>query len=184
MICSIGGCGRPRRGRGYCQVHYMAYWRYGDPLVEKARPTSLPEEEYLSWYGWDVTESGCWEFKGPRDAAGYGRTARESGDYLAHRMSYTQNIGPIPDELHVLHSCDNPPCINPDHLRVGSHQENMQDKVGRGRVRPKRLSENEKKEILRLRKEGATAKEIAVEFGVSPNTVFDVARRERTKKDA
>lgn len=75
----------------------------------------------------------CWLWTRGATAAGYGHF-KISGIYLyAHRASYEARVGLIPDGLFVLHSCDTPACVNPDHLRVGTAQENVQDRIDRGR---------------------------------------------------
>ena len=84
---------------------------------------------------------GCWEWVGPRFASGYGafhspglprRTLR------AHRVAWELFRCPIPDGLYVLHRCDNPPCVNPDHLFLGSMGDNNRDCVAKGRHRTRR----------------------------------------------
>lgn len=76
----------------------------------------------------------CWEWEGGKDNCGYGRF-NHSLEVLAHRISYQLLYGRIEKEIHILHRCDNPGCINPDHLFVGTHQENMIDKMKKGRAR-------------------------------------------------
>lgn len=61
-------------------------------------------------------ESGCWEWIGYRNSAGYGRLTRDKRTHYAHRFAYELLVGPIPDGLHLDHLCRNPPCVNPDHL--------------------------------------------------------------------
>ena len=84
----------------------------------------------------------CWLWLGDKygggskgGANGYGRLgAGESGKYLlAHRVSYILSVGPIPDHALVLHRCDNPPCVNPNHLYTGTHADNAADRTTRGR---------------------------------------------------
>lgn len=82
--------------------------------------------------------SACWEWQGARVPKGYGMFTLPDGKggsvmVYAHRFSYTHHVGPIPTGLHVRHDCDNPPCVNPAHLRVGTVQDNMRDMVSRGR---------------------------------------------------
>lgn len=80
------------------------------------------------------TEQGkCWEWSGAAYKGGYGRLSVYDKVRPAHRLAFTVFNGPIPDGLHVLHSCDNPKCINPAHLFAGTHQDNMADKCAKGR---------------------------------------------------
>jgi len=78
----------------------------------------------------------CWEWEGTRDANGYGVISWQGKKYGAHRLMWIARVGPIPPGLNVLHSCDNPSCVNyMDHLRLGTQKENMADMVARGRQR-------------------------------------------------
>ena len=78
-----------------------------------------------------MLRSPCEEWQGARDKDGYGRL--KSGDkvFQAHRLIYMQNHGHT--DLLILHDCDNPSCINMDHLRAGTYQDNVNDKMQRGR---------------------------------------------------
>ena len=78
-------------------------------------------------------ESGCIRFTGHLDGEGYGRIMVARVKYRAHRLSYSLKNGPIPDGYVVRHKCDNPSCINPEHLEVGTQADNIADKVSRGR---------------------------------------------------
>lgn len=78
--------------------------------------------------------SGCWEWTAGRNREQYGVfTIGHTGRSLAHRYAWELYRGAIPEGMFVLHNCDNPPCVNPAHLRIGSHEENMRDMVERGR---------------------------------------------------
>lgn len=84
---------------------------------------------------WSKVEKsdGCWTWIAGCDPQGYGTFGLDGKVQKAHRVSYQLAIGPIPAGAHVLHSCDNPPCVRPDHLRAGTRSDNMRDKVARGR---------------------------------------------------
>lgn len=75
----------------------------------------------------------CWPWTGSRKPMGYGHFVMLKKDYNAHRLSYELANGPIPAGQHVLHRCDNPPCVNPAHLFLGTHTDNMHDMDAKGR---------------------------------------------------
>ena len=77
--------------------------------------------------------NGCWEWQAAKTRLGYGRFAPEGTTVKAHRVSFELCKGPIPDGMHVMHSCDNPPCVNPEHLSLGSNQDNVNDREAKGR---------------------------------------------------
>lgn len=77
--------------------------------------------------------SGCWNWTAGKDSYGYGQMRVNGRKRLVHRISYEENTGPIPPRLCVLHRCDNPACINPEHLFLGTHRENMDDMLAKGR---------------------------------------------------
>lgn len=78
--------------------------------------------------------TGCWEWNAGRNRQGYGTFMYAPKKHTsAHRWSYSHFKGPIPEGLQVLHSCDNPPCCNPAHLRVGDQSENMRECVAKRR---------------------------------------------------
>lgn len=77
--------------------------------------------------------TACWLWTRARTSGGYGHFRLMGMQVYAHRASYEAHVGPIPDGLHILHACDTPACVNPAHLRPGTHQENMHDRDSRGR---------------------------------------------------
>ena len=80
------------------------------------------------------TSIGCWVWLGGRNLKGYGHIEYHGRRYLVHRLFYALNKGE-PGDLIVRHSCDNPSCVNPDHLSLGTHADNIADMVSKGRHR-------------------------------------------------
>jgi hypothetical protein len=80
------------------------------------------------------TSGECWEWQAARDSSGYGRFRAPKGAVFAHRFSHELHNGPIVGDGWVLHSCDNPPCVNPAHLREGTVADNVRDMLQRGRA--------------------------------------------------
>lgn len=128
----------------------------------------------------------CWPWNASHDLKGYGQFGIRHGKMLpAHRVSWEFNIGPIPTGMHVLHSCDNRECVNPKHLRLGTHAENMRDVKIRGRAHRSLgsdhpmhvLVERQIKEIRALVSSGLSRKDVARSYGVSVGTVHGVVSR-------
>lgn len=114
--------------------------------------------------------SGCWLWLASVNSGGYGQFGWGASRHIpAHRASWLLHRGPIPEGMDVLHRCDIPSCVNPDHLRIGTHTENMADKVQRGRCA---LTTRKRAKITPAQADAIIAdrrpqKEIAVHYGVS-----------------
>lgn len=85
------------------------------------------------WSHVEKKASGCWEWSRSRTPQGYGQLVFRRLLTGAHRVAYTIAKGEIPEGMLILHSCDNPPCCNPDHLRAGTQKENGKDMKARKR---------------------------------------------------
>lgn len=100
-------------------------------MMRTGRPASTVEH---FWSKVDVREEDeCWEWRGGKDSDGYGGVRVGNRDYRAHRYSWMINYGDIPKNFLVCHKCDNPPCINPKHLFLGTHKDNVNDMISKGR---------------------------------------------------
>ena len=128
---------------------------------------------------------GCWLWTGHRSKDGYGVfQLRPRVPGRAHRVSWYLNFGEIPVGSVIRHTCHNPPCVRPDHLRVGTQKENVEDELDRGtfprgsRHGMARLTEADVLEIRRLAVDGETYRTIATRFGVSHHTVGVIVRRQ------
>lgn len=127
QICTVGDCDREARAGGYCNRHYENNRLRGNAIPRRDRTDLLG---VIREIGWNVTEGGCWEWRGSRNDLGYGLLShRGLGLKVArvHRLMLEISQGPFAADLHVRHKCDNPPCINPDHLETGTHADNMND---------------------------------------------------------
>lgn len=140
---------------------------------------------------WSLIQRGaqdeCWPWIGGRNKHGYGvvyASNRNEGDSCttAHRVAYLLAKGVFDSNLMVLHSCDNPPCCNPAHLRVGTAKDNAQDAILRNRrpttikfaPRVRKLSDQDVEEICRLSIKGRSARELAEAYGVARSTISDI----------
>jgi hypothetical protein len=136
----------------------------------------------------DKTDS-CWNWRGATSGSlGYGVFYMDKKNTYSHRISYELLVGKIPDELCVLHKCDNPKCVNPEHLFLGTRSDNNKDRARKGRSRDQRgeknniarLKEKEVFEIKRLYSYGfITQRLLAKMFRVSFSNINDIVNEKR-----
>lgn len=135
------------------------------------------------------TENGCWEWVAAKVRHGYGRIMVQKKVKLTHRVSWELHNGPIPEGLHVLHRCDNPSCVRPEHLFLGNQEENMRDMVIKGRSSHSTGTNGENhyrakittKDVRDMRKKYSNSKTplrvVAQEFGLSKTHVNKILLR-------
>lgn len=138
------------------------------------------------WQKVDIREPDqCWEWKATKNQSGYGSICVDGKMKRAHRVSYELHHGPIPEGMLVLHSCDNPSCVNPAHLHLGTHQDNMREKMNRRRCHntaceahgQAKLTSDQVQQIrTRYAAGGVTQKQLAEEFGVARSQIWRVVR--------
>ncbi|QMU97817.1 hypothetical protein FVO59_11825 [Microbacterium esteraromaticum] len=135
-MCEADGCERYALARGYCGKHYQRLRSTGKATA--AEPWRDQTEEERFWSKVSIgAPNECWEWQGERNNKGYGRFAiydhPKRTRRLAHRYALATTTTVDACQL-VLHACDNPPCCNPNHLRVGTQLENMRDALAKGRM--------------------------------------------------
>ena len=120
-----------------------------------------------------VPETGCWEWTGYIEPNGYGRVFIQGKRWRIHRWSYTHHCGPIPEGMVVCHKCDNPRCINPVHLFLGTHADNVMDARRKGRNRNQwPIITPEKVRLMNeLSSKGVSKVKIAAILGCSRKTI-------------
>ena len=157
----------------------------------RARPGATLAERF--WPKVVKTE-GCWGWIGAKDSGGYGQlgpTKTNRHHLKASRVSWELHFGPIPDGMYVCHRCDNPVCVRPDHLFLGTAADNMRDCVAKGRQVARsgeeagnaRLSAEDVADIRRRyvkgmhpkRRTGCSSSELAAEYGVTVQYIGQLA---------
>jgi predicted XRE-type DNA-binding protein len=160
------------------------------------RPLLTFEEAYDSFVSRINKTETCWLWDGMSGAFGktkmrYGLAWYQGKPWRAHRLAYYLFNGENPGDLFVCHSCDTPMCVNPSHLRLGTHQDNMNDMKERGRRKGKgkcfgennsnaKLTQADADTIRNLYKEGKMNQtEIAMKYNVHQSTISKIVRGER-----
>lgn len=120
--CSVKECERPHYARGFCKLHYQRVRRSGS--------IELPTWEQRFWSNVNKeSDHGCWEWFAAT-TNGYGQFKAQGRQAPAHRISWELLNGPIPERMLVDHRCHNRQCVNPEHLRLVTNAQNLQNRAG------------------------------------------------------
>lgn len=187
-ICCIKGCDLPSLALGLCNKHWRRTKAYGSPAVTQRHGGMFigktPEVRFKMQY--KIATTGCWEWVSGKDADGYGLFSglvNGTPYRRAHRWSWAfHNNAPIPKWGNICHTCDNPSCVNPEHLWLGTAMDNQQDKHRKGRANApfgeqipgSKLLEQQ---VLAIIADPRPASRIAAEYGIAAGTVSDIKRR-------
>lgn len=169
--------GRPIEGQKYCSIAC-----FGEGT--KRTKTEVSQEVLNGYCADSVT--GCWNWTRAKNQFGYGLIFFNGKTHRAHRVSYEIKNGPIPKGIIVRHSCDNPSCINPNHLLLGTKKENTWDMILRGRSKLKTgdhingtkhpLSKIDESIAEKIFLSEGKHSDIAKKFGVSASLVGGIKR--------
>lgn len=178
-LCSMEGCNRRHQARKLCNAHYMRWLRLGDANISLTNQGVGKTFEERFWSR--VNKNGtCWLWQGKPSTSGYG-TVSYQGKYIgAHRIAWFLVFGKMPN-LNILHSCDNPICVNPTHLRNGTNVENIADKVLRNRqakgekITISKLKDNEVREI-RKNSQNLSRNDLAKIYNVTYCTIANIIK--------
>ena len=129
-VCTLPSCELPLHAKGLCKRHYQQQWSTGSAQVVRPNPHGTPEERF--WAKVPARIAGeCWEWSGRLDKDGYGQLRVGNTQRRAHRFSFELHNGSAAGII-VRHLCNNPSCVNPEHLAPGTHQDNMNDRRASG----------------------------------------------------
>jgi hypothetical protein len=130
----------------------------------------------------EITESGCWEWQKACSPCGYGVATWKNKYYRANRLSYIAFKGEIEEGMVICHKCDNPPCVNPEHLFAGTPSENSQDSVKKGRSKKNRKfynkhSKETAKNCFEMWQSGMSILEIHRQLDIHFTTVYYLIKK-------
>ncbi len=185
--CRAQPCEGKHYNSQYCSRHYQRWLKYGDPYQVAFTYLTFdsPDLALHFWNQATVTSNPdkCWDWHGDADKDGYGRIRIGGKRYRAHRLALFLQNGQHPNSnLLVLHSCDNPRCVNPQHLREGTSKENSQDMFDRNRENVVKgtshynasLNESIVRYIKTQKRGGVANIEIARELNISHKTIWAI----------
>lgn len=185
--CSIPGCEKPAKQRGWCFMHYMRWHRYGAlggvEHIPPGRSRSPLADRF--WPKVDKVSSpfGCWLWTRALTRNGYGKLGDQGRTLQAHRVAWELVNGPIPDGLLVCHDCDrfypirdsfHRRCVRPEHLFLGTDGDNTRDCLTKDRMTVAKLKTSDIPLIWELLSLGKPIGQIGEMFGVEAQTIYGI----------
>lgn len=148
--------------------------------ARRSGPVPRPaDQRFREKYAVDAA-TGCWDWTATKNQKGYGRFTTDYSTFSAHRFAWSMENGEIPDGAFVLHTCDNPACVNPAHLFLGSNADNMADKVAKGRQAQgvgNAYSKLTEAQVMAIRADTRLLRVIGDEYGINKTQVSRIRRR-------
>ncbi len=188
-ICCIKGCDKESVALGLCSKHWRRNKLYGSPVAVKKHSGMFIGKTQLERFQmqYKVSQSGCWEWVGGKDKDGYGTFKShhlEQKFMRAHRWSYAyHNNTTIQQWANICHKCDNPSCVNPDHLWIGTVKENQRDKWDKGRANistGERLPQSilTEAQVRNILIDPRPNSRIAADYGVASQTIASIKNKD------
>jgi hypothetical protein len=177
-ICDVEGCTKRHYSHGFCIKHQRRWAKYGDPIYawNDYGEGETFVERFWSRVAITANPEKCWNWIAGK-IKGYGTLNMGGKPHKAHRVSYILTHGAISHNLLVRHVCDNPSCVNPNHLILGTNADNTRDKIERHRIkrgsttRKSKLTEADIPIIRDQLKKGISQSVIAKQFKVERSTI-------------
>lgn len=178
-----------KRGNGkFCSQSCSTSYRNN---ISKTLNIHFPSAIYRFYFNIskDKHPNGCWIWTKNKNSQGYGKFSVNMKTVMAHRFSWELYYGKIESHILVCHKCDNPSCVNPEHLFLGNHKDNSQDRSKKGRNRNQNGSRHNfakllEYQVLEIRKRlsnGEKGKNLAQEFNISEMSISDIKLRKKWK---
>lgn len=174
-MCLTKGCEAKPVKRGMCDRHYRSALKKGG--IQRARVFGGTVKDRLLFHSKYISDTGCREWIGSvHQATGYGNITINGSTVSTHRASWETANGPIPSGMHILHKCDNPSCINPEHLFLGTNAQNVADMDTKGRRVAHKGEKHPRAKLTddlvsKIRVDPRTHRVIAKELGVGPSII-------------
>jgi hypothetical protein len=190
LVCIVKECSSPVEALGMCHRHLMRTKRYGSPALTGNHSGIFWGKSAIRRFNLQIkkAKSGCWIWKGGHDCDGYPvlqATVYGQTHHRAHRFIWAwTHKRRIPKGRVVMHLCNNPTCVNPEHLKLGTPEENTKYMIRSGRAprgEKSGLNKVTNDQVRAIRKDQRHPDVIATEYGICGNSVRNIQQRRTWK---